>query len=639
MHEKGFTTPSDRLPAGGGRWSSLWIFIAILAVSVLVICLLDVPRESRETALLTTLAGALAVVVGIGITVFFMVAQLYSPYRSGVGTLVTWQTRLYVAAFLLGILLPLFVLQGARLPMLSREPFRFLGVFQLSWAHGCLIWFTGCLIALPWYVRHAQQRVGPRGIVLSAETKLLSILRTATRSKTRGGLSAWTLDKFQQQLQYLLQVGLTAIEHSELPVFQLAFDSLGRVFLEADATARSTAQLKGRADVVRQGQWILPLPPGQRDPWRIVYREMGFLHTSLCRFPHMMLGECHCLTTLGHQSVQDSNSRSTCLATVHILTQVMDRAVDTCNANVTEEATTATERLVKAAVTAAIPKDARPAEQREYFFAAANQAIAGIGNALVPRPGEQRLQQIPRTQAWEQALRRVIQSVRGLARAILTEDSSPVTAQALKHKDLYMMLKQHLDDHRDDELIQKQPADISRRAVELLKTLRLELDRCLRADLAGEAASIIGELGRMAAHLGWVPATVAALSDQKDVSLKLIRSASYASARNAINSMKDMTLTGVLQAKEVSIALSGLLLLTQLARETVTTPLSLEIIGGSNGVVTILEKCRHQLALPPKRPGVLIKIEANLGSIVGHMSVSANLKQKALRATHELSRW
>ncbi|GAJ08400.1 unnamed protein product, partial [marine sediment metagenome] len=226
---------------------------------------------------------------------------------------------------------------------------------------------------------------------------------------------------------------------------------------------------------------------------------------------------------------------------------------------------------------------------------------------------------------WNKALRRVVQSLRSIARAVLEKDSSTAEGN-LADPELYRRTKTYLSNQ--DELGRTRPAGIAREAIVALSALRRQFEQYEWSGLVGEAASSVGYLGLMAANLGWGSAASYAVSDQEDVTLRRIRSDDLSSARNAINSIKNMALTAALENRDTEIVLKALLALTVTAREAMTTDLALEIIGGRNGAVTILGICRHQRVAIAGSPSESLTIAANLEWIEGH-AVSGNLRGKA----------
>lgn len=595
--------------------------IVILSVSLALCMLLDVPQEEREIALLSSISEAIAVIVAIGVAIFLGMAQIHSPYHTSARSLLTPPTLALLSALLVGLLLALAVLQGSHLTWLHQEPWVF-GPLRVSWAHVVLTWFAGCLLALPLYLRYVMHRLGPSGLVADAEDHLMHALSAPTSPIP--SVVEW-------HVKTLGSVAVTALERQEYSTLALAFSSLGDILWKADAAARSESQCKGRTHVILHGLSLQPLPPGQTDAWRLIYREVSLLHNLMLRSPELMIRECGYLRKIGTQAVEHEKASVTVLAVILLITQILDKGIAQSDGEVAKLAVAELGYLSTAAVMAALPRVSRTATHREYLFIAANRAIRGIKDALVTELEEPRLKEsIPRTGVWDKEfLRLALANIRKIALTVGGILNSTPERESL------------LD---QDRLGQHHAGGVVHRAIKVLSTLRRALEECGRSSPAGQAAYHTSALGLMSARLGWSTTTKAAIHEMKDIAYKYLNHAGsqFKSAVNAIESIRKMGLTSALESNDGLAALrasSALTGIAQIAIEYNKIDLATDIIGGRNSVVTILGICRHKpVILSHDGDREVANLAIDLKGIAIRQ-VPPQLQDKALQALHELDEW
>lgn len=608
------------------------IVTVLIFVFLLVFSVLRTPAGEREAVLLAAISGALAAAAGIGITVFLIVAQIYSPYYSGLRTLLTGTTLIYLCALIIGILLPLAVLQGSTLRWLTGEPIRFLRIFEINWTNLCFAWFAACLILLPLFLRYAQKLVGPRGVIGRAEESLL-------KSESRSDYSS-----VNDRLQTLYHVAMTAVERREIAVMHLAFDALVRTLWRTDAKCRNAEQLKGRALVITHEVSILSPPDYQEDPWRLTYRELRLLQLAICGTgcSHLLLEECGCISKLCIRAMREDLDTSTIgLAVVSLFAEALERGVVANQPEVVMVVATEIERIAKEAVKLGIPKTPRQNDKRRYLFESAMLAVKSFKSAFLSESGDLRLEVDKRSSTWARALWRTKGSIQNIATACLDESiiGSVPFSQGIEER--CKTLKQRLD--LEDELTRSQLAKIAHEAIKNLNALRLQLEKVKWHGPAKQFLSTIRHLGLTAANIGWAHASGAAIASLQYSALEFLN-VDTKRFRTSLDSIRNIGLAATFQSRDSKIILKVLRSLTSIARAAIMSSkedLAFEAVGEKNGVVTILGYCHHKLGVPPfidakKRSMV---IQQDLNWIKVHSGSHSNLQNKAEQALHELNCW
>lgn len=592
--------------------------IAMVAVPWVLFALLDVPQESREIALLCSICEAIALVVGVGIAIFLGMAQIHSPYHTP-RTLLTAPTLALLSALLVGILLALAVLQGSHLTWLHREPLVF-GPFHVSWVHVTLIWFAESLLVLPLYLRYAIGRLGVSGLVDDAKSHIIRELGTSRPPIP---------NIVERHVKTLGDIALTALERKEYSTLDLAFLSLGNLLWKADAAARSESQFRGRADVIFHGRSIQPSPPGQTDPWRLIYRELFCLHSLMMRSSELMIKECTYLRDIGTRAIENEKASVTVLAVALFIKQILDTAIVKNDAEMAKLAPTELGYLATAAVKTALTQMHRATVHREHLLTVANRAIRGIEDAFVSEiEGHHLKENIPRTVVWDKEVLPVaVSSIARIGRIAGDSLNSKPEKMSLSDKD-------ELDQHSSEGIVGQ--------AIGALSTLRRVFKKSGRSSLAGNAAYRINSLGWMAARLGWSTITKAAIYEMKIHACEYLNHTGleFKSAIIAIESIRKMGLTSVFEANDGLTALrasSALTSIAQIAIDNGNVDLALDIIGGKNSVVTILGTCRHK--------SVALSNDLEIGNLavdlrgIAISQVVTQLQDKALQALHELDEW
>lgn len=595
--------------------------IIMVAAPFVILAFLDVPKESREIALLCSVCEALALIVGVGIAVFLGMAQIYSPYHTP-RTLLTPQTLALLGVLLVGILLALAVLQGSHLTQLQAEPLVF-GPFRVSWAHASLIWFAESLLVLPLYIRYAVGRLGASGLIDDSKNHLLREI-TASRPPIPSIV--------ERHVKVLGDVALTALERKEYLTLELAFLTLGNLLWRADAAARSESQFKGRARVVFYGLSMQPAPPGQTDPWRVIYRELCCVHNAMLQSSELMIRECGYLRDIAIQAIEEEKASITVLVGVLFLKQVLDRAIDKNDAEVAKLAPTELKNVATAAVKTALTQMSRTKIHRQYLLTGANRAIKGIEDAFVVENEKRHLKEsIPRTAVWDgEVLSLAASNIRAIAWTVGDVLISTPESECLSNED---GLEQHWCE------------GVVRRAIEVLSILRHAFMKSGRLNPAKEAIYYIASLGIMAARLGWSPITKVAIYPLRQHASQYLThtGAEFKAAVASIESISTIGLTAALQANDGMTALQASLALTSIAQMAINTnriDVALNIIGGKSMVVTILGTCRHKsVVLQDGADQEIMNLAVDLRGIATSPVVGSQLRDKASQALYELDQW